>query len=278
MTVQSSIAEIEQILLPNVRDLGDGFRGPPRAATRRSAAWWGLSFFSTVLGRLRSTRGEGLDVRPHPHIGLSTVTYLLEGAIVHRDSEGYVQTIKPGEVNLMTAGRGIVHSERSGPGVERTVATVAGLQKLGCAARARTKRLRRAFNIWVPEILPFIEGDGARVRVIAGTLHGKRAPTNAYSDLFNADVSLNDGATFRIDAEHIERGIFIVSGAVEITGQTGAFGKDRLVVFKPGAEIVLRALGATRMMVLGGEPLSEPRHIFWNFVSSSRGAHRARRG
>jgi redox-sensitive bicupin YhaK (pirin superfamily) len=115
-----------------------------------------------------------------------------------------------------------------------------------------------------------MEGDGAKVRVIAGTLHGKRAPTNAYSDLLNADIALEDGATFRIDAEHIERGIYIVSGSIEIVGQTGAFGKDRLVVFKPGAEIVLRALGPARMMAFGGEPLGEPRHIFWNFVSSSR--------
>jgi redox-sensitive bicupin YhaK (pirin superfamily) len=268
MTVQSSVAEIEQILLPNVRDLGDGFevRRALPSAQRRMV---GPFIFLDSFGPVAFHDGQAMDVRPHPHIGLSTVTYLLEGAIVHRDSEGYVQTIKPGEVNLMTAGRGIVHSERSGPEVRTHGGTIAGLQSWIALPRSH-EETAPGFQHLGSGDLPYMEGDGARVRVIAGTLHGKRAPTNAYSDLFNADVSLDDGASFRIDAEHIERGIYIVNGAIEITGQTGAFGKDRLVVFKPGAEIVLRALGPTRMMVLGGEPLSEPRHVFWNFVSSSR--------
>jgi redox-sensitive bicupin YhaK (pirin superfamily) len=118
--------------------------------------------------------------------------------------------------------------------------------------------------------LPYMEGEGISLRLIAGSLLGRRAPTHAYSDLFNADVSLLDGARFRIDAEHVERAVYVISGAIEIAGQTGVFGKDRLVVFKPGDEIVLRASGATRLMLLGGEPLPEKRYIYWNFVSSRR--------
>jgi redox-sensitive bicupin YhaK (pirin superfamily) len=126
------------------------------------------------------------------------------------------------------------------------------------------------FQHLAAESLPQTDGDGATVRLLAGSLHGLRSPTRAFSDLFDADVSLIDGARFQVSAEHIERAAYVVGGQVEIEGQTGSFTKDQLIVFKPGAEIVLKASGAARLMILGGEPLPEKRHIFWNFVSSSR--------
>lgn len=267
MTLFNS-AEVEQVLLPNVRDLGDGFqvrRALPSAQRRMVGPFIFLDSFGPVTFRA----GEGLDSRPHPHIGLSTLTYLINGEIVHRDSEGYVQTISPGEVNLMTAGRGIVHSERSGDLVRASGGTVFGFQSWIALPR-RYEETKSGFQHLVAADIPEMEGEGATLRLIAGSLHGLRSPTRTFSDLFNADVALKDGASFAISAEHVERAVYIVSGAIEITGQTGRFGKDQLVVFKPGAEIVLRASGAVRLMVLGGEPLGEKRHIYWNFVSSNQ--------
>jgi redox-sensitive bicupin YhaK (pirin superfamily) len=267
MTLFNS-AEVEQVLLPNVRDLGDGFqvrRALPSAQRRMVGPFIFLDSFGPVTFRA----GEGLDSRPHPHIGLSTLSYLIEGEIVHRDSEGYVQTISPGEVNLMTAGRGIVHSERSGDLVRANGGTVFGFQSWIALPR-RYEETKPGFQHLAAADIPETEGEGATLRLIAGSLHGLRSPTHTFSDLFNADVALKDSARFAISAEHVERAVYVVGGAIEIAGQAGRFEKDQLVVFKPGAEIVLRASGASRLMVLGGEPLGEKRHIYWNFVSSDQ--------
>jgi redox-sensitive bicupin YhaK (pirin superfamily) len=267
MTMQSNSAGVEQVLLPNVRDLGDGFlvrRALPSAQRRMVGPFIFLDSFGPVTFRA----GEGLDARPHPHIGLSTLTYLIEGEIVHRDSEGYVQTIHPGEVNLMTAGRGIVHSERSSPPVRAAGGTVFGFQSW-IALPVAHEETEPGFQHLPAENLPRTDGDGTTLRLLAGSLHGLRSPTRAFSDLFNADVSLIDGARFHVSAEHIERAVYVVGGRVEVEGQTGTFAKDQLIVFKPGAEIVLKATGTAPLMILGGEPLGEERHIYWNFVSSN---------
>ena len=268
MTMQSNSAAVEQVLLPNVRDLGDGFqvRRALPSAQRRTV---GPFIFLDSFGPVTFSAGEGLDARPHPHIGLSTLTYLIEGEIVHRDSEGHVQTIHPGEINLMTAGRGIVHSERSSPSVRAAGGTVFGFQSW-IALPVAHEETEPGFQHLAAESLPRTEGDGATLRLLAGSLHGLRSPTRAFSDLFDADLSLIDGARFQVSAEHIERAAYVVGGQVEIEGQTGSFTKDQLIVFKPGAEIVLKESGAARLMILGGEPLPEQRHIFWNFVSSSK--------
>ena len=267
MTLFNS-AEVEQVLLPNVRDLGDGFqvrRALPSAQRRMVGPFIFLDSFGPVTFRA----GEGLDSRPHPHIGLSTLTYLIDGEIVHRDSEGYVQTIGPGDVNLMTAGRGIVHSERSGDLVRASGGTVFGFQSW-IALPLRHEETRPGFQHLAAADIPQMEGEGATLRLLAGSLHGLRSSTRTFSDLFNADIALKDGARFVISPEHVERAAYVVSGEIEIAGQTGRFGKDQLIVFKPGVEIVLRASGAARLMVLGGEPLGEKRHIYWNFVSSNQ--------
>jgi redox-sensitive bicupin YhaK (pirin superfamily) len=264
----SHLSGIEQLILPSVRDLGDGFqvrRALPSAQRRTVGPFIFLDRFGPVAFRA----GQGMDTRPHPHIGLATLTYLIEGEITHRDSEGYVQSIGPGEVNLMTAGRGIVHSERTVPEARAMGGTVFGFQSWLALPLVQEETDPGFQHVGAAEV-PEIVGEGARLRVIAGSLHGRRAPTRGLSDLFNAELLLRDGARFQLSAEHVERAAYVVEGAISIEGQEGRFGPDRLVVFKPGAEIVLRATGAARLMLLGGEPLPERRHIFWNFVSSRR--------
>jgi redox-sensitive bicupin YhaK (pirin superfamily) len=259
---------LEQLVLPAVRDLGDGFqvRRALPSAQRRSV---GPFIFLDSFGPVAFRAVDGMDTRPHPHIGLATLTYLIKGEIMHRDSEGYAQMIRPGDVNLMTAGRGIVHSERTAPEARAAGGTVFGFQSWLALPLAQ-EEMDPGFQHVGAEELPELEGEGARLRVIAGSLHGRRAPTRSFSEMFNAELILSRGARFQLSAEHVERAAYVVEGAISIEGQEGWFGQDRLVVFKPGAEIVLRAEDATRLMLLGGEPLSERRHIFWNFVSSRR--------
>lgn len=224
-----------------------------------------LDSFGPVVPR----PGQGSDTRPHPHIGLSTVTYLIEGEIEHRDSERYVQTVRPGEVNLMTAGRGIVHSERSGDASRARTETMFGIQAwLGLPLDM--EETDPTFQHIAAADVPVIADNGVEVRLLAGSFGGRRSPTGIFSDTLYADVVLGAGMRFPIESMHIERAVYVVSGAIEVDGQTGRFAKDELVVFRPDAEIVMRAVGPTRLMLLGGEPLEGPRHIFWNFVSSRK--------
>lgn len=263
----ASNARIEQIILPATRDLG-GF-SVKRALPSPLRRTVGPFIFLDSFGPVTFGPGAGIDSRPHPHIGLATISYLIDGEIIHRDSENYVQTIKPGEVNVMTAGRGIVHSERSSDTLRAAGGRLFGFQSW-VALPANVEETDPGFQHFGAQELPHIEGEGIDMRLIAGSLHGRRAPTRTFSDLFNADVALVAGARFRIDGEHIERAVFVVGGTIEVTGQDEQFTTDQLIVFKPGAEIVLKAIGPARLMVLGGEPLGEKRHIFWNFVSSRR--------
>jgi redox-sensitive bicupin YhaK (pirin superfamily) len=220
------------------------------------------------MGPAELRAGHGLDVRPHPHIGLSTVTYLFDGEILHRDSLGEVQPIRPGAVNWMTAGRGIVHSERTAPDVRAAGGALYGIQSWVALPLAH-EETAPSFVHHDADTLPLVEDAGMRARVIAGSLFGASSPVATLSDMIYADVGLAPGARMRIDAEHVERAIYVVSGAVEVAGQDGAFGAAQLILFKPGAEIVLTATAETRLMLLGGEPFAEKRYIYWNFVSSS---------
>jgi redox-sensitive bicupin YhaK (pirin superfamily) len=266
MTLQSNHQPVEQVVLPATRDLGDFSvrRALPSAQRRMVGPFVFLDSFGPVVFR----SGDGVDTRPHPHIGLATLTYLLEGSLVHRDSEGYVQEIQPGEVNLMTAGRGIVHSERTGPEARATGGTMFGFQTW-LALPLDLEESDPGFQHVEAAALPRDEGDGISLSLLAGTLHGRRAPTRIFSDTLYADLALIDGARFQIEAGHIERAIYVVDGAIEVVGQTGSFSKDQLVVLKPGVEVVVKAIGGARMILLGGEPLEGKRHIYWNFVSSS---------
>lgn len=268
MSIRSSdIDAVDMVILPPVRDLGDGFsvRRALPSAHRRMV---GPFIFFDQMGEAVFNSGEGLDVRPHPHIGLATVTYLLEGEILHRDSVGSVQSIRPGEVNWMTAGSGIVHSERTSDENRAKGGKLFGLQTW-VALPTQHEETDPGFSHHKAHEIPTIEDAGTRLTLIAGNSDGLVSPVKTFSDMVYADIALLDGARYQLKAEHVERAIYVVAGEIEVVGQTGGFATGELVVFKPGAEIILRAKGGARLMLLGGEPLPEKRNIYWNFVSSS---------
>jgi redox-sensitive bicupin YhaK (pirin superfamily) len=213
--------------------------------------------------------GAGPEIRPHPHIGLSTLSYLLEGEMVHRDSAGNVETIRPGDVNWMTAGSGIVHSERSPAKFQTQDGTMFG-QQIWVALPKALEEMEPGFSHHAESSLPGLEADGVSLTVVAGEAFGERSPVPVYSDLMYVDVALKPGARLQVPAQHIERAMFVVSGEIEVAGQTGTFGEAQFVIFKPGTEIVLRARGGAHLMLVGGEPFPERRYIYWNFVSSSK--------
>jgi redox-sensitive bicupin YhaK (pirin superfamily) len=210
--------------------------------------------------------GQGLDVRPHPHIGLATVTYLFDGELLHRDSLGTVQVIRPGAVNWMTAGRGIVHSERTPPAARAAGGRLFGIQ-IWVALPGRDEESPPAFAHTPAEDLPTIEGEGLRVRLVAGAMFGVRSPVRVFSETLYADAVLDAGARLEISAEQEERAAYVVEGTVEESG--ASFAAGQLLVLRPRAPVVLRASSSSRVLVLGGAPMDGPRHIWWNFVSSS---------
>jgi len=213
--------------------------------------------------------GAGANIRPHPHIGLSTLSYLLQGEMIHRDSVGNVQQIRAGDVNWMTAGNGIVHSERPPPTAHVQGGTLFG-QQIWVALPKALEEVQPSFSHHAAGTLPEIEADGVSLAVIAGQAFGERSPVPVSSDLMYVDAVLKPGARLPVSTEHVERAVFIVSGEVEIAGQSETFGEAQFVVFRPGAEIVLRARGSAHLMLVVGEPFPEPRHIYWNFVSTSK--------
>jgi redox-sensitive bicupin YhaK (pirin superfamily) len=256
----------ELVLEPPIRDLGDGFqvRRTLPSARRRLV---GPFAFLDQMGPVAFREGQALDVRPHPHIGLATVTYLFEGEILHRDSLGTVKTIEPGAVNWMTAGRGIVHSERTPPERRRAGEKLYGLQAWVALPKAREET--HPDFVHVPaDRLPVLEERGMRARLIVGTLAGVSAPVAVFSPMFYADVVLTEGASFALDDEHAERAAYLVEGNVTVAGSDHAPG--RLLIFPPSGTVVLNASTAARLMVLGGATMDGPRHIWWNFVSSSQ--------
>ena len=262
----SDIPGVEGVILPPVRDLGDGFQ-VRRALPSAQRRMVGPFIFFDQMGPTAFADGQALDVRPHPHIGLATVTYLLEGEILHRDSLGSVQAIRPGEVNWMTAGSGIVHSERTAPERRHAGERLFGLQTW-VALPAAQEEAAPAFAHHKVDEIPGTEGDGVALKLIVGTADGLRSPVTSFSDIVYADIALADGARYRLSAEHVERAVYVVSGGLAVEGQEGGFAAGELVIFKPGAELVLKGIGATRLMLVGGEPFPEQRTIYWNFVSS----------
>jgi redox-sensitive bicupin YhaK (pirin superfamily) len=267
MSILSNDADaVETIILPPVRDLGDGFtvRRALPSAHRRMV---GPFIFFDQMGPAAFRSGGGLDVRPHPHIGLATITYLLEGEILHRDSLGSVQTIRPGEVNWMTAGSGIVHSERTSPSVRRAGSPLFGLQTW-VALPAAAEEATPSFVHHEARAIPKAESDGVTVTVIAGSHHGLLSPVKTFSDMVYADIVLAPGSEHQLPADYMERAVYVVEGRVEPEGQSGSFRTGELVVFRPGAEVVLSTVNGARLMLIGGEPFPEKRHIHWNFVSS----------
>jgi redox-sensitive bicupin YhaK (pirin superfamily) len=260
---------VTAVVVPRTSDLGDGFtvrRALPSAAQRLV----GPFVFLDAMGPVTFAPGRGLDVRPHPHIGLATVTYLFDGEILHRDSLGSVQPIRPGELNWMTAGNGIVHSERTAPQRRVDGSSLAGIQAW-VALPLRHEETAAAFAHHGADALPAVGGDGVAVRVIAGSFAGATSPAATHSALFYADVTLARDARIEVPREFDERAAFIVDGSIAVEGEDTHYDAGRLVVLRRGAPIVLRGASAsTRVMLLGGEPMDGPRIVWWNFVASSR--------
>ena len=256
---------IELTLLPATHDIG-GFK-VHRTLPHRERTMVGPFLFFDQMGPAHLPPGQGIDVRPHPHINLATVTYLFDGAIGHRDSLGTEIVIRPGAVNLMTAGHGIVHSERS-PGDERAAGpALSGIQTWLALPDGR-EEIDPAFEHVPAGDLPIVEGAGVNARVIMGSLWGKSAPTTTYAGTIYADIALAAGASVPIDADADERAIYLVEGDAVLEGVS--LEPQKLYVLRPGIAATLRTTGGARAMLAGGDAFKTPRHVWWNFVSSSR--------
>jgi hypothetical protein len=257
---------ISTILQPRQRDLGGGFlvrRLLPAAAARAVGPFVFLDHFGPVVRRPT----DNFDVRPHPHIGLATVTYLFDGAMLHRDSLGSVQRIEPGAINWMTAGRGIVHSERAPPDLRAVAQRMHGLQ-LWVGLPASAEETDPAFHHTAADRIPVRAGGGLRMRVLIGRAFGLESPVLTSSPTQYLDVEAEAGAVLDFDADGIERAVYPVDGALEIDGTAVAAGT--LAVLATGAAAAVRAPLVSRFVVLGGAPLDGPRFIWWNFVSSRK--------
>ncbi len=256
---------IEQVIVPRARDLG-GFE-VRRALPSVGRKMVGPFIFFDQMGPSEFLLGQGLDVRPHPHIGLSTVTYLFDGEIMHRDSLGTELAIRPGALNLMTAGRGITHSERTSAELRTAGTRLYGIQAWAALPKTHEEG-EPAFVHHGADELPVIRDGGVRTRIIMGSAWGETSPVAFPWEALYAEAVLAPGAILPLDAEHEERAIYVVSGEIDITGDT--FGPGRLLIFRPGDRISVMALSNARLMVVGGAPMDGPRHIWWNFVSSSK--------
>ncbi len=256
---------IQHVVVPSAKDLG-GFE-VRRALPAIAKQMVGPFIFFDHFGPAEFLTGTGIDVRPHPHIGLSTVTYLIEGEILHRDSLGSVQPIRPGEVNLMTAGKGIVHSERTGAEVRAQGHRLYGLQTWLALPR-ELEETAPAFVHYGRDVMPVVEGEGKVVRLIAGSLFGTSSPVETATETIYADISLEDGARLPIAVDYEERCIYILQGIIEIAGDR--FEAGRMLILRPGDTLTATAEGAARVILLGGAAMDGPRQIWWNFVSSSK--------
>jgi redox-sensitive bicupin YhaK (pirin superfamily) len=258
-------AAVTHVIEPRDRDLG-GFsvRRVLPAAKLRTV---GPFIFFDHMGPAQFPHGEGVNVRPHPHIGLATVTYLFEGEILHRDSLGYEQPIRPGDVNWMTAGRGIVHSERTSPEVRATDHRLHGIQSW-VALPLADEETEPSFFHHSADSLPEVTQGETTLRLIAGSAYGQTAPVKTYSKMFYVDAPIPAGASVTVPDGHEERAVYVADGAVTVAGDTYEAGS--MVVVAPGADIAVEAVDASRAMLLGGDPIDGRRHIWWNFVSSSK--------
>ncbi|MEM7723299.1 MAG: pirin family protein [Pseudomonadota bacterium] len=262
----SAVDAVETVIVPRARDLGDFEVRRALPAPKRQMV--GPFIFFDQMGPAEFVTGQGIDIRPHPHIGLATVTYLYKGKFHHRDSLGTDQWIEPGAVNLMTAGHGITHSERVDGDVLKNPYSMFGIQTW-IALPKDAEDNPAAFVHAGKSDLPMLEGEGKEVRLILGNAYGERAPVKTASEMFYADALLQPGARLPLPDDHEDRGAYVVEGSVEIAGQVYAPGQ--MMVFRPGDAVSMTAgdQGA-RVMLLGGETLEGPRYIWWNFVASSK--------
>ena len=258
------MAHLEHIIKGRKKDLG-GFqvaRVLPAAKRRRV----GPFVFFDEMGPARFEPGQGVDVRPHPHIGLSTVTYLFEGEMDHADTLGVQQTIYPGEVNLMTAGRGIAHSERTGAKARASGQAMHGIQ-VWIALPAEDEEIEPAFAHHSADELPEWELGGARLRLILGTAYGKTSPVKVRGAMVYIHAEAPAGSAFELPAGHGELAVYVVSGQIETADEPVCAGA--MAVFGAGEQAVVRAHTDSRLMILGGADIGQ-RHVEWNFVSSRK--------
>jgi hypothetical protein len=256
---------IRHVVVPRARDLGSFTvrRALPSVAKQMV----GPFVFFDQMGPSEFLLGQGLDVRPHPHIGLSTVTYLFDGEVMHRDSLGVVQSIRPGALNLMTAGRGIVHSERTSPDLRATGSRLYGIQAWAALPQSH-EETDPAFIHHAASGLPLIEDRSLRIRVVMGDVYGATSPVRFPHPAFYGEAVMQAGAKLPLDPTYDERAVYVVEGSVDIAGDV--FEAGRLLIFAPGDRIHITALTNARLIALGGEPMDGPRHIWWNFVSSRK--------
>lgn len=256
---------IETIIVPRTRDLGGFEVGRVLPSHRRRLV--GPFIFFDRMGPSTLPIGEGMDVRPHPHIGLATITYLFDGEIMHRDSLGNALPIRPGEVNWMTAGRGIAHSERSPQQLRETGVTLNGIQAW-VALPGNAEEVDPDFVHYAAGNLPQVSDTAVRARVISGEFAGQRSPVKTHHETLYVDAQLDAGGKLPIDPSHEERAVFVVTGAPSLAGSPRQPGE--LLVLRPGTSLTVSSDGPCRFMILGGEPMDGPRYIWWNFVSSSK--------
>ncbi|MEM7429788.1 MAG: pirin family protein, partial [Pseudomonadota bacterium] len=252
-TTPEACDAIEALIVPRARDIG-AFE-VRRALPSSQRQMVGPFIFFDQMGPAEFITDQGIDVRPHPHIGLATITYLYDGGIYHRDSLGNGLEIEPGAMNWMVAGKGITHSERSAPARRKAGEKLFGIQTWVALPEA-VEDTNPAFEHAPRENLPFMEGEGKQVRLILGTLYGETAPVKTFSDMFYADAVLFEGAKLPLTTEHEDRGLYIASGEIEIAGDRFAAGQ--MMVFRPGDEITITATRDARLILLGGATLEGP--------------------
>jgi redox-sensitive bicupin YhaK (pirin superfamily) len=256
---------VKFVLVPRKRDLG-GFEVRRALPSGKMQAVGPFIFFDQA-GPSLFEAGQGIDVRPHPHIGLATVTYLFEGELLHRDSLGNIVTIRPGDVNWMTAGRGIVHSERTPAEARERGARLHGIQAWVALPQSQ-EETEPAFLHYPDAELPIIEDFGVRLRLIAGSLLGETSPVKTFSQTIYADAEVRTGGAIPFEGHHEERAVYVARGEIEIGGHP--YSEGTMAVLRRGNTVTLRALAQSRILILGGEALDGPRHIWWNFVSSRK--------
>lgn len=256
---------IEQIIIPRTADIG-GF-DVHRALPFRNKRMVGPFIFWDQMGPGEFITGKGVDVRPHPHIGLATVTYLFDGSLDHKDSLGYEQRIVPGDVNLMTAGSGIVHSERTGQDVRQDPSQLYGIQSW-IALPQNQEETTPDFAHIAAQDMPIIEGEGKRVKLIMGEGFGVKSPVPCYSDTLYASVEIKAGASIEISKDTEERALYGLKGQFEIGGHV--YDPMQMLVLYPGIDVTIKAVTDCHFTVCGGAVMDGPRHIWWNFVSSNK--------
>ena len=257
---------LETLIVPRARDLG-GF-SVRRALPAPQRQMVGPFIFFDQMGPAEFLTGQGIDVRPHPHIGLATVTYLYRGEFQHRDSLGSNQIIRPGAVNWMVAGRGVTHSERTSEATRRGPHPLFGVQTW-VALPESAEETAPSFEHHGRETLPTWEAEGVHARLILGAAYGMKAPASVFSETFYVDAVLGPGAKLPLPDDHEDRGAYVIEGEVNVSGE--AFAAGRMMVFRPGDRLALTAGSqGARLLLLGGATLSGPRYIWWNFVASSQ--------